>query len=205
MTLKLERHKTIESCGSMSPLRKATYTSIQMFVPLNWQPNANYHSAPHLLHSSIISISQGKKIYKYIIRKVLLSLAETNVLILFLCQDGKDMFPILEAVHTWHIQDRGNHTPEWHIGSCTSPAFPTQSSSWPESGSTAAAYRRGTAACRQRSHFGRLWSISQGMACHRRKRFAPAAHPVPLLAGTKALQPSWTQCVPRQPNPEAPE
>ena len=43
MTLKLIRHRTIESCGSMSSLHKAACARIQMFVPLHGQPNANDH------------------------------------------------------------------------------------------------------------------------------------------------------------------
>ena len=79
MPLKLERHRTIESCGSMSSLHKAAGTSIQLFVPLNWQPNANYHSALHSWYSCIISISQGQKTCKYVIRKILLGLAGAKV------------------------------------------------------------------------------------------------------------------------------
>ena len=30
-----------------------------------------------------------------------------NALSWFPCQDGKDRLPILDAVHPWHIQDRG--------------------------------------------------------------------------------------------------
>ena len=59
--------QTIESCGSMSSLHKAAWTRIKMFVPLNWQPNANYHSTPHSWYSCITSVSQGQKICKYII------------------------------------------------------------------------------------------------------------------------------------------
>ena len=43
MTLMLVRHRTIESCGSMSSLHKAACARIQMFVPLHGQPNANDH------------------------------------------------------------------------------------------------------------------------------------------------------------------
>mgnify|MGYP000146263999 FL=1 len=55
----------------------------------------------------IVSISQGQKICKYVILNILLSLTGANALSWFPCQDGKDRLPILDAVHPWHIQDRG--------------------------------------------------------------------------------------------------
>ena len=63
----------------MSSLHKAAWTRIKMFVPLNWQPNANYHSTPHSWYSCITSVSQGQKICKYI-RKILWNLAGAKIM-----------------------------------------------------------------------------------------------------------------------------